>query len=86
MELRLTDKEEELLRELLQDHHKHLLHEINKADHHEFKTGLRNVARWWKRLSRNCKRYILSEGTAGRSRRNVRLIRGKSLAFRNLGQ
>jgi hypothetical protein len=42
MELRLTDKEEELLRELLQDHHKHLLHEINKAHHHEFKDGLRN--------------------------------------------
>jgi len=42
MELRLTEKEEELLQELLQDHQKHLLHEINKADHHEFKTGLRN--------------------------------------------
>jgi hypothetical protein len=42
MELRLTDKEEDLLRELLQDHHKHLLHEINKADHHEFKARLRN--------------------------------------------
>jgi len=42
MELRLTDKEEELLLELLQDHQKHLLHEINKADHHEFKVGLRN--------------------------------------------
>jgi hypothetical protein len=42
MELRLTDKEEELLRELLQDHYKHLLHEINKADHHEFKTSLRS--------------------------------------------
>jgi len=41
MELRLTDKEEELLLELLQDHQKHLLHEINKADHHEFKAGLR---------------------------------------------
>lgn len=42
MELRLTDKEAELLLELLQDHQQHLLHEINKADHHEFKTGLRN--------------------------------------------
>jgi hypothetical protein len=42
MELRLTDKEEELLRELLQEHHKHLLHEINKASHREFKTDLRN--------------------------------------------
>ena len=42
MELRLTDKEEELLLELLQDHQKHLLHEINKAHYHEFKAGLRN--------------------------------------------
>ena len=41
MELRLTDKEEELLLEVLQEHQRHLLHEINKADHHEFKTGLR---------------------------------------------
>ena len=42
MELRLTDQEEELLRELLQEHHKHLLHEIAKADHYEFRAGLRN--------------------------------------------
>ena len=42
MELRLTEKEEELLREVLQDHHKHVLHEINKAHHYEFKTALRN--------------------------------------------
>ncbi len=42
MELRLTEKEQDLLRELLLDHQKHLLHEINKAAHHEFKTGLRN--------------------------------------------
>jgi len=42
MELRLTDKEEGLLRELLQEHHKHLLHEINKASHREFKVELRS--------------------------------------------
>jgi hypothetical protein len=42
MELRLTEREEELLRELLQEHYKHLLHEINKASHREFKTDLRN--------------------------------------------
>jgi len=41
MELRLTDQEE-LLRELLQDHHTHLLRDIAKADHHEFRAGLRN--------------------------------------------
>ena len=48
MELRLTDKEEELLRELLEEHQKHLLHEINKADHHEFKLACATAARWWK--------------------------------------
>ncbi len=42
MELRLTDKEHELLVQLLQDQHKHLLHEIAKADHHEFRTTLRH--------------------------------------------
>jgi len=42
MELRLTDEEEELLLELLQEQHKHLLHEINKAHHHDFKASLRN--------------------------------------------
>jgi len=41
MELRLTDKEHDLLLELLQERHKHLLHDIAKADHHEFKTALR---------------------------------------------
>ncbi len=42
MELRLTDKEHELLLEVLQEHHKHLLREIAKADHHEFKMALRH--------------------------------------------
>ena len=42
MELRLTDKEEELLMEVLREQQKHLLHEIAKADHHEFKTTLRH--------------------------------------------
>ena len=42
MELRLTDKEQELLLEILQEQHKHLLHEIAKADHHDFKTTLRH--------------------------------------------
>jgi hypothetical protein len=42
MELRLTDKEEELLLEFLQEQHKHLLHEIAKVDHHEFRTALRH--------------------------------------------
>jgi len=41
MELQLTDKEHELLTELLQDQQKHLLYEIAKAYHYEFKTVLR---------------------------------------------
>ena len=41
MELRLTDKESELLLQLLQERQKHFLHEIAKADHHEFKIALR---------------------------------------------
>jgi len=40
MEMRLTEKEHTLLLEVLQEHHKHLLHEIAKADHHEFKMAL----------------------------------------------
>lgn len=42
MELRLTDKELDLLLELLQEQHKHLLHGIAKADHYEFRQGLRD--------------------------------------------
>jgi hypothetical protein len=41
MELRLTNKEHELLLELLNDQLKHLLHEINKAHHHDAKIALR---------------------------------------------
>ena len=42
MELRLTAEEEDLLRDLLQEYQTHLLREIAKADHHEFRNGLRN--------------------------------------------
>jgi hypothetical protein len=42
MELRLTDKEHGLLLELLQEQHKHLLRDIAKADHHEFRSALRD--------------------------------------------
>ncbi len=42
MELRLTYEEHELLLQLLQEHQKHLLLEIAKADHHDFKTALRH--------------------------------------------
>lgn len=42
MELRLTDKEQELLLELLSDHYKHLLHEINKAHYRDCKATLRD--------------------------------------------
>ena len=42
MELRLTAEEEDLLLDLLQEHQTHLLREIAKAHHHEFRDGLRN--------------------------------------------
>jgi len=42
MELRLTDEERDLLLDLLQEDHKHLLHEIAKAHHHDFKVALRH--------------------------------------------
>ncbi len=42
MELRLTDREVELLVGLLKEQQKHLLHQIAKADHYEFKAGLRD--------------------------------------------
>lgn len=42
MELRLTESEERLLLQLLEDQHKHLLHEIAKAHHHDFKVALRD--------------------------------------------
>jgi hypothetical protein len=41
MELQLTAEEEDLLRDLLQENQTHLLREIAKADHHEFRDGLR---------------------------------------------
>jgi hypothetical protein len=41
MELRLTAEEQELLLDLLQENQTHLLREIAKADHHEFRVGLR---------------------------------------------
>jgi len=42
MERRLTTEEEELLINLLQEHQTHLLREIAKAHHHEFRTELRH--------------------------------------------
>ena len=41
-ELRLTAEEEDLLLDLLQEQQTHLLREIAKADHHEFRDRLRN--------------------------------------------
>ena len=41
MEVRLSEEERELLLEVLQEQHKHLLREIAKAHHYECKTTLR---------------------------------------------
>lgn len=58
MEVRLTDKERELLLELLSEQQKHLRHQINKASHHDFKAALRE-------------RYTLLEGMLQRLQRPV---------------
>ena len=42
MELRLTDKEVELLSAFLKEQQKHLLHQIAKADHYQSKAVLRD--------------------------------------------
>jgi hypothetical protein len=41
MELQLTESELDLLVQILEEHQAHFLHEIAKADHHEFKENLR---------------------------------------------
>jgi hypothetical protein len=41
MELRLTASERDLLTQVLEERQAHFLHEIAKADHHEFKHALR---------------------------------------------
>ncbi len=41
MDLTLTSDEEELIKEILEEHHRELLMEIARADHREFRTDLR---------------------------------------------
>lgn len=41
MELQLTESELDLLIQILEERQTHFLHEIAKAEHHEFKHGLR---------------------------------------------
>ena len=41
MELKLSTDEEELIKEILEEHHRELLMEIARADHREFKRDLR---------------------------------------------
>jgi hypothetical protein len=41
MELKLSVEEEELIKEILEEHHRELLMEIARADHREFKHDLR---------------------------------------------
>ncbi len=40
MELRLTEAEHDLLIQVLEERQVHFLHEIAKADHHEFRHAL----------------------------------------------
>jgi len=41
MDLKLTLDEEELIKEMLEEHHRELLMEIARADHREFRLDLR---------------------------------------------
>ncbi len=41
MDLQLTDEERELLREMLEEHHRNLVLEIARTDHHHFRQVLR---------------------------------------------
>jgi len=45
MELTLTCDEEELMREVLEEHHRQLIREIARARHHEFKSALKDKER-----------------------------------------
>jgi len=45
MELTLTSDEEELMREVLEEHHRQLIREIARARHHEFKSALKTKER-----------------------------------------
>jgi hypothetical protein len=42
MELILSSSERELLLELLEEHHRELLREISRTEHHAFKFALKN--------------------------------------------
>ena len=41
MDLQLTSSEEELIKQILEEHHRELLREIAKADHRPFRHDLR---------------------------------------------
>ena len=60
MELRLTDKEHELLLELLTDQQKHLLHEINKADLRDAKIILRERCTMVEDLLQRLKEHVVT--------------------------
>jgi hypothetical protein len=41
MDLKLTPEEQELVSEVLEEHHRTLLREISRTDHHEFRVVLK---------------------------------------------
>ncbi len=45
MELHLTPQEQELLTEILEEHHRELRQEIFHTDHHDFKMALKEKER-----------------------------------------
>ncbi len=58
MELRVTDAERDLLVQVLEERQAHFLHEIAKADHLEFKHGLRKRCELLERVLEKLKERV----------------------------
>ncbi|HXZ34246.1 MAG TPA: hypothetical protein VEH30_18380 [Terriglobales bacterium] len=50
MELTLSSSERELLLEILEEHHRALLREISRAEHHAFKAALKGKEKLLERI------------------------------------
>jgi len=60
MELRITEAERELLVQVLEERQAHFLHEIAKADHHEFKRALRTRCQLLEEIIEKLKRVMVA--------------------------
>ena len=50
MDLLLSSSERELLLEILEEHHRELLREISRTEHHAFRSALKNKERLLERV------------------------------------